>query len=215
MPKVIAYVRVSTDKQDLNNQRFEIERFCKQRAYAVDEWDQEIVSGTIKVKDRSISRVLDRLVRDDTLVVSEVSRISRRLSTILITIEDCVERGIKVVSVKESIVFDGGLNSQIISWAFGMAAQIERSLISARTKEALARKRAEGVQLGRPVGSTKPEHYKLHGKDDRIIRMLDKRVSVSAIARLLDVNRKTLTDYINRQELRRRLLLKRLEETGV
>ena len=181
----------------------------------MDEWDEEVISGTIKVKDRSIGRVLDRLQRDDTLIVSEVSRISRRLSTILVTIEDCVERGIKVVSVKEGIVFDGGLNSQIISWAFGMAAQIERSLISARTKEALARKRAEGVQLGRPPGSTKPEHFKLHGKDERILKLLDKRISIAGIARVLDVNRKTLTDYINRQDLRRRLLLKRLAETGV
>jgi DNA invertase Pin-like site-specific DNA recombinase len=206
---------VSTDKQDLENQRFEIERFCQQRGYVVDQWDQEVVSGTIKVKDRKLSEVLDQLDTGDTLIVSEVSRLSRKLSTILVTIEGLVERGVKVVSVKEGMVFDGGLNSQIIAMAFGLAAQIERSLISARTKEALARKRAEGVQLGRPVGSSKPEKLKLHGQDERILRYMDRHVPMAVIARLLDVNVKTLQSYVERQGLRRLNLLRQLEKTGV
>ena len=213
--KTVAYVRVSTDKQDLENQRFEIERFCQQRGYVVDQWDQEVVSGTIKVKDRKLSEVLDQLDTGDTLIVSEVSRLSRKLSTILVTIEGLVERGVKVVSVKEGMVFDGGLNSQIIAMAFGLAAQIERSLISARTKEALARKRAEGVQLGRPVGSSKPEKLKLHGQDERILRYMDRHVPMAVIARLLDVNVKTLQSYVERQGLRRLNLLRQLEKTGV
>jgi len=212
---VVAYVRVSTDKQELENQRFEIERFCQQRGYMVDRWEQEVISGTIKVKDRKVGALLDSLSNGDTLIVSEVSRLSRKLSTILTTIEDCIERGITVVSVKENMVFADDLNSQIIAMAFGLAAQIERSLISARTKEALARKKSEGVVLGRPVGSSKPENLKLYGKDERILRYLDKRLSHSAIARLLGVNRKTLHDYIDRQDLVRAHLLRQLEKTGV
>lgn len=212
---VVAYVRVSTDKQELDNQRFEIERFCQQRGYIVDEWDSEVVSGTAKVKERRIGRVLERLSSGDTLIVSEISRLSRRLVAVLNIIEDAIERGITIVSVKENLTVGDDLNSRVVVAAFGLAAQIERSLISARTKEALARKRADGVKLGRPVGSTKPEHYKLHGKDEKILRLMDKRVSKAAIARLLDVNRETLRRYMDRQDLHNRHLLRRLSETGV
>lgn len=215
MKRVVAYVRVSTDKQELENQRFEVERFCKQRGYEVDEWNQEVVSGTIKVKDRSIAQVLERLKAGDILIVSEISRISRRLSTILNTIEDCIERGISVVSVKENMTFDNSLNSQIIAAAFGLAAQIERSLISARTKEALARRKADGFILGRPVGSKNVENRKLWGKDARILRYMEKHLSLAAMARLLDVNVKTLRDYIALRDLGREHLLRQLEKTGV
>ena len=215
MSRVVAYARVSTDKQELENQRHEITRFCNARGLTIDHWDSDVASGTIKLKDRAIGALLESLRAGDTLVVSEVSRISRSLRTVLNVIEDAIEQKVTIMSVKENIVFGDDLNSRIIAATFGLAAQIERSLISARTKEALARKKAEGMVLGRPVGSTKPEYLKLHGKDDRILGYMDKRVPVAAQARLLDVNRKTLTDYIKRQDLHRRLLLKRLEETGV
>ncbi len=215
MSKTVAYVRVSTDKQDLDNQRFEIERFCQQRGYVVDEWDQETVSGTVKVKDRKVGALLDKLEAGDILIVSEVSRLSRSLVTVLNVLADCAERDITVVSVKENMTFGNDLNSRVIATAFGLAAEIERSFISARTKEALARKRAEGATLGRPRGSSKPERLKLHGKDDEILRYMKKRVSEAAIARMLDVNRGTLRDYIKRQDLRTRLLLERMKETGV
>jgi DNA invertase Pin-like site-specific DNA recombinase len=209
---IVAYLRVSTDRQELGNQRFEIERFCQQRGYVVDEWRDDTKSGTSAVKDRKLGALLDSLKDGDTLIVSEVSRISRSINTVLNTLQDCLARGITIISVKENMVFGDDLNSKIIAVAFGLAAEIERSLISARTKEALARKRAEGVTLGRPKGSTKPEHYKLHGKDKRILRLMEKRVSVSAIARILDVNRKTLQTYIDRQNLRQQLRWRLVEK---
>lgn len=214
MSRVVAYARVSTNKQDLANQRHEIERYCSARGFLVDAWDSEIISGTIKVKDRRIGTLLDQLERGDTLIVAEVSRISRSLRTILDTIEDAIERGITVVSVKENFIFGDDLNSRIIATAFGLAAQIERSLISARTREALARKRSEGMRLGRPPGK-RPDQRKLHGKDREIMKLMDKRVSIAAIARLLDVNRQTVSTYIEQQDLRRRLLLERLTKTDV
>lgn len=215
MARVIAYVRVSTDKQDLENQRFEIERFCERRGYTVDEWDQEIVSGTIKVRDRRIGALIDGLKEGDTLIVSEVSRISRSLRTVLTVIEDAIERGIVITSVKENMTFGNDLNSKVVAVAFGLAAEIERSMISARTREALARKKAEGVVLGRPPGTHRAEHLKLHGKDEEILKLLEKRVSMSAIARMFDVNRKTLASYIIRQNLREELRWRRFKKLGV
>jgi len=105
------------------------------------------------------------------------------------------------------MVFKDDINSKVIAFAFGLAAEIERNMISQRTKEALARKRAEGVVLGRPVGSGKPEHYKLHGRDDEVKDLLRKRVSISAIARIMGVHRQTVYNYVAKQRIRQELLL--------
>lgn len=215
MPRVIAYVRVSTNKQDLENQRHEIERYCSLRGLVVDEWDSDIASGTIKLRDRRAGALIDSLRTGDTLVVSEISRISRSLRTVLNVIEDAIENGVVIMSVKENFVFGDDLNSRIIAATFGLAAQIERSLISARTREALVRKRAEGVRLGRPPGTHRPEHRKLHGKDEEILNYMRKRVPKTAIARLLDVSISTLRRYVAEQDLDARLLLERFRKTDV
>jgi len=215
MPRVIAYVRVSTDKQELENQRFEIARYCETHSIIVDEWDQEVVSGTVKTKDRRVGPLLDRLEKGDTLIVSEISRISRSIVTVLNSIQQCIDHGVTVVSIKEGMSFTDDLHSKVVAVAFGLAAEIERSMISSRTKEALARKKAEGVVLGRPPGSYKPEHYKLHGQDEVILGYMTKHVSMSAIARLLDVNRKTLQIYVERHNLREELRWRRFKQLGV
>src|SRR4051794_39806110 len=151
--RTVAYVRVSTHKQDLENQRFEINRFAEQRGYTVDEWSEDVVSGSKDLAVRKIGPLLDSLDRGDVLIVSEVSRISRRLLDIMEVLKLCIGRGITILTVKEGYEFGDDINSQVMAFALGLAAEIERRLISARTKEALARKRAEGVKLGRPVGS--------------------------------------------------------------
>ena len=215
MTRVVAYVRVSTDKQDLKNQEFEIDQFMRSRGMEADETITEVITGTAAVRDRRIGDVLADLKDGDILVVSEVSRISRSLTSVLNTIEDASKRGITIMTVKGGHVFGDNINSKVIAFAFGLAAEIERDLISARTKEALARKKADGVVLGRPKGSHKPEHRKLYGKDEEIVRYLDKRVSLSAIARLYGVTRGTVRSYVNDRDLRAKLLLKRLKESGV
>ena len=215
MGRVIAYVRVSTDKQDLENQRHEIERYCSIRGFAVDEWDQDIASGTIKVQNRRVGNVLGALRPGDRLIVSEVSRISRSAGTLVNIIDDAVERGITIVSVKENIEFDDGLTSTVMKMGLALAAELERKMISARTKEALARKRSEGVRLGRPPGTHRPENRKLHGKDDEILRYMRKRVPKTAIARLFDVSISTLRRYVDEQELDDKILLERLKQTDV
>lgn len=207
MQRIVAYARVSTDKQDVDNQRYEIERYAMEHALVITEHVEETVSGfKTHLSARRIAEVLADLERGDTLIVSETSRISRRLLDILNTIQTCLDRGITVIAVKEKFVFQDDINSKVMAFAFGLAAEIERSLISARTKEALARKKAEGVKLGRPVGTWKAHHYKLRGKEDEITELLRKRVSISAIARIFNVNRKTMQVFIADHELHRKVV---------
>ncbi|MBW0285990.1 hypothetical protein ATN38_07980 [Rhodococcus sp. FH8] len=191
MPRVIAYVRVSTNKQDVENQLSGIRIFAERERIEITETVGETISGyKSTLTERKLSEVLEGLERGDMLVVSETSRISRRLLDVQNTIHDLLDRGIGVVAVKENIVFKDDINSKVLAFAFGLSAEIERNLISARTREALARKKAEGMILGRPIGSGKVENLKLYGKDEQILELQLKRVSKSAIARMFDVTAK-------------------------
>lgn len=195
MSRVIVYLRVSTDKQETANQKFEVENFCTKRGYLVDEWIEEVMSGTTKVKDRKIGPVIENMEKGDTLIVTEISRISRNLYHIMEILKYCLDKDIKICTVKEGFVLGDDINSKILAFAFGLAAEIERNLISQRTKEALARKRAEGVVLGRPKGS-RSKTVKLTGKEEVIQGLLDKKISRSAIGRILGVNRLTVSSFI-------------------
>lgn len=202
MPRAVAYIRVSTSHQDVDNQRFEISRYAERSGVLIDEFIGETASGyKTQLVDRKLSDVMAELERGDTLIVSETSRISRRLMDILNTIQGLLDRGINVIAVKEGIVFKDDINSKVLAFAFGLAAEIERNLISARTREALAKKKADGVQLGRPLGSADPKNLKLYGKDEEYIALRVKKVPKAAIARMFDVNIETLRRYVSRQEL--------------
>lgn len=213
MPRVVAYVRVSTSHQDYENQTYEIGQFASRKGIEVNEYVSEVITGKADVKARKIGDILKTLGDGDTLIVSEVSRISRSLTSVLSTIEDAVERGVIIMTVKGDHVFGDNINSKVMAFAFGLAAEIERDLISARTKEALAKKKADGVILGRPKGSTSPEALKLHGRDEEYIKLRMKKVSKSAIARLFDVHVETLRRYVLRQELDKELLWRLHQET--
>ena len=189
------YIRVSSDKQTVENQRFEIENFCLKNDISIDFWFEEIVSGTKDVKKREIGKLIKKMKRDDILICSEISRIGRSLFMVMSVLNECTERGIKVWTIKDNFRLGDDISSKVIAFAFSLSAEIERNLISQRTKEALARKKAQGQKLGRPIGS-KASYLKLTGKDDKIKKLLDKKVSKSAIGRLLGVHRVTVTEYI-------------------
>ncbi len=192
---VYGYIRVSTDKQTTENQRFEIENFCVQKEYRVNSWIEETISGTKRIEERKLGRLLKRMSKNDILVVTELSRLGRNLMQIMSILHFCMEKNIMVITTKEHYELGNNINSQVLAFAFGLSAQIERNLISARTKEALARKKAEGVILGRPKGR-KSIKVKLSGKEEVIQGMLDKNLSRSKIARKLKVHRATLTKFI-------------------
>lgn len=213
MPRVIAYVRVSTAHQDYENQVFEISRFAERKGITVDEYVSEVITGKADIHRRKIGDVLDSLQRGDTLIVSEVSRISRSLTAVFNAIEQAVKREVVIMTVKGDHVFGDNINSKVMAFAFGLAGEIERDLNSARTKEALAKKKADGVKLGRPVGSTSPEALVLHGKDEEYIELRLKKVSKAAIARLFDVHVETLRRYVLRQQLDKEVLWRLHQET--
>jgi len=194
---IYGYIRVSTDKQTVENQRFEIEGFSKQKNMPIGEWIEETISATKKLEDRKFGGLLNRMKTGDILIVSELSRLGRNLMQIMSILNRCMENNIQVFTIKENYELGNNINSKVLAFAFGLSAEIERNLISQRTKEALARKKAEGVILGRPRG-TRSNKVRLTGHEAEIKELLDKGISKSAIGRLLGCHRLTVDDFIKR-----------------
>ena len=196
---VYSYIRVSSDKQTIENQRFEIERFCNQQNIKIDKWIDETISGTQKLKRRELGKLLKKMKKDDILICSELSGLGRNLLMIMGILNECMNKDIKVWTIKDNYRLDSDINSKVLAFAFGLSAEIERNLISQRTKEALERKRAEGVILGRPKGS-KSAKTKFTGQEKKIQELLDKRVSYSAIGRILGVHRLTVSSFVKKHK---------------
>src|SRR5690554_2855253 len=198
---IYGYIRVSTDKQTVENQRYEINRFCLNEELVVDKWIKETISGTKAIEERQLGKLLKRMKSGDVLVCTELSRLGRNLLMIMGVLNECMNRDIQVWTIKDNYRLGNDINSKVLAFAFGLSAEIERNLISQRTKEALARKRAEGVVLGRPVGS-KSAKTKLTGQEKKIQELLDKKVSYSAIGRILGVHRLTVSSFVRNQKLK-------------
>jgi DNA invertase Pin-like site-specific DNA recombinase len=192
---IYGYIRVSSDKQTVENQRFEITNYSKAKSLPIGEWIEETISATKKLSDRKFGGLLERMLKGDILIVTELSRLGRNLMQIMSILHTCMEKDIMVFTIKENYELGNNINSKVLAFAFGLSAEIERNLISQRTKEALARKKAEGVILGRPKGS-KSKIKKLTGKEQEIKNLLDKKVSKSAIARILGVHRLTVAEFV-------------------
>ena len=192
---IYGYIRVSSDKQTIENQRFEISNFCEKNSLTIDVWVEETISGMTRVENRKLGKLLKRMKKGDILICSELSRLGRNLLMIMGVLNECMNRDIQVWTIKDNYRLGSDINSKVLAFAFGLSAEIERNLISQRTKEALARKKAEGVVLGRPKGS-KSAKTKLTGQEKRIKELLDKRVSSSAIGRILGVHRLTVSSFV-------------------
>ncbi|MDN3583862.1 master DNA invertase Mpi family serine-type recombinase [Mucilaginibacter flavus] len=189
------YIRISTDKQTTENQRFEIQNFTDKKQIFIDEWIDETISSTKKLDVRKFGALLQRMQKGDVLFVSELSRLGRNLMQIMKILHDCMEKDVMVYTVKENYELGNNINSKVLAFAFGLSAEIERNLISQRTKEALARRKAEGQILGRPKGS-KSQIRKLTGKEDDIKSLMNKKISYSAIGRILGVHRLTVSSFV-------------------
>ncbi|WP_192822795.1 master DNA invertase Mpi family serine-type recombinase [Rufibacter sp. LB8] len=194
------YIRISTDKQTTENQLFEIKKFTQKREFTIDEWIEETISSTKKLEVRKFGALLFKMKKGDVLVVSELSRLGRNLMQIMKILHDCMEKDIMVYTVKENYELGNNINSKVLAFAFGLSAEIERNLISQRTKEALARRKAEGKILGRPKGS-KSQTKKLTGKEEEIQQLLSKKISFSAIGRILGVHRLTVSSFVKEQAI--------------
>ena len=198
---IYAYIRVSTDKQTTENQRFEILKFADEKKLSINHWVEETVSSTKKLQDRQLFSLIEKLNSPDCLIITELSRLGRSLMEVMSILHQLMEKGIKVFTTKECYELGNNINSKVLAFAFSLAAEIERNMISQRTKDALSRKRSEGKILGRPKG-TFSNKTKLTGKELAIKELLSKDISVSSIARILGVDRLTLTNYIKTRNLR-------------
>ena len=194
---VYAYIRVSTEMQSYDSQEYEIIQFCKAKGITVDKWVLESVSGTTAVEKKTLGKTFRRMKQGDMLLCTEISRLGRNMLMIMSILNFCSSRGIRIRTIKDGFELSDNINSKIIAFAFALAAEIERNLISQRTKEALALKRASGIRLGRPKGHSKKKESASR-RWDEISAMIDKGIPMSQIARCVGVHRNTLRKYIER-----------------
>ena len=188
------YIRVSTEKQTVENQRFEILRFAQQQGLTVDGWIEETISGTKNYDKRKLGGLLGAVQAGDLILCAELSRLGRSLFMIMEILHLCMQRGCRVWTIKDGYRLGDDIQAKVLAFAFGLSAEIERDLISQRTREALARKKAEGVHLGRPKGALSKK-VKLTGKEDAIRVLRAEGTSWAQIARLLHVDRSTLVRF--------------------
>jgi DNA invertase Pin-like site-specific DNA recombinase len=202
---IYGYIRVSTDRQQknadkedtairqklsdelqkANNQRLEIETLCKDKNIVVGRW----------IEDAKLSALLKKMKKDDTLICSELSRLGRDPSEIMNLLSECMAKEVQVWTVKGNYRLGTDIHPKVLAFAFGLSAEIERTLLSQRVRESLARKRAEGVVLGRPKGA-KNKKKKLDSEEANIKQLLDKKLSKSAIARITGVHRLTVAKFV-------------------
>lgn len=191
------YIRVSSDKQTVENQRFEINCFCKRENLAIDGWIEETISGTKSYNKRELGKLLEKVSQGDLIICAELSRLGRNLFMIMEILNICMTKECKVWTIKDNYRLGDDIQSKVLAFAFGLSAEIERNLISQRTKEALARKKAEGIVLGRPKGKKSARNkYKLFGKEQLIAELIKNQVSKRQIAKICKVDRNTLDRYI-------------------
>jgi DNA invertase Pin-like site-specific DNA recombinase len=201
MSQTIAYIRTSTGKQDLNNQKLEILEYARKNDLKVDAFVEITISSRKTTKQRRIEEVLQTLTDSDTLIVTELSRLGRSTAEIIALINELVARSIRLIVLKQNLdINQHDMNSKIIITLFSLFAELERDLISLRTKEALAAKKLQGVKLGKPKGTI--QKSKFDTDLERIKELLKLGVSVRKIAKLLGYsNHLALNTYINKRHL--------------
>ncbi len=191
------YIRVSSDKQTVENQRFEINNFCAKQELKVDGWIEETISGTKAYNKRELGKLLKKVQAGDLIICAELSRLGRNLFMIMEILSLCMSKQCKVWTIKDGYRLGDDIQSKVLAFAFGLSAEIERNLISQRTKEALKLRRAMGVVLGRPKGrKNKPETLKCYKKRQLIEGLLAEGVSQRKIAAICKIDRNTLHRYI-------------------
>ena len=195
---IYGYIRVSSDKQTVENQRFEIKNFCSKESLSIDGWIEETISGTKSYDKRQLGKLLKRVQKNDLIICAELSRLGRNLFMIMEILNICMTKECKVWTIKDNYRLGEDIQSKVLAFAFGLSAEIERNLISQRTKEALARKKAEGVVLGRPTGSRNKKR-KLDGCAPLIAKMIENGKSKTMIAKKLHVSRNTLYYFLTQK----------------
>lgn len=193
--RVYAYIRVSTEMQTHENQKYEIRKYCRRNGIEVTDWIAESISGTVAVERRMLGKAISEMSKGDLLISTELSRLGRNMLMIMGILNICSTKGISIHTIKDNFDLNDNINSKIIAFAFALAAEIERNLISQRTKEALAARKMKGVRLGRPPGSSKKKVSFCKYIDNALI-MRKMGMSYEQIAISFGIHRNTLRKYL-------------------
>lgn len=192
---IYGYTRVSTELQNTENQKHEIQTFAENNKITINKWVNEVISSRKSLKERQLGKLLKHLKKGDILIASELSRLGRNLLEVMGILQSCLEKDCQIWTLKENYKLGADIQSKVLAFAFSLAAEIERQLISQRTKESLKRLKDEGKHLGRPHGFN---YKKLDSKKDKIQELLNKQVSKAEIARLIGCSWLTLHRYIQK-----------------
>lgn len=193
----IGYIRVSSSKQTLEHQRFEIETFARREGIKIDTWIEEKISSRKALDKRKLGELLNNLQEYDILITCEISRLGRSLLEVMKILETCLNKNCQVWTLKENYRLGNDIQSKVLAFAFGLAAEIERQLISERTKSSLANIKANGKKLGRPFNA-ETKKLKLAKNQKQIQKLLSQGISKSKIAKIFGVERATLRKYLLR-----------------
>lgn len=194
-----AYLRVSTDEQDTKNQKFGILDYCNKNNFAPIKFIEDTASGKIAWQDRMIGQIMEKAIKGDFVIVSEISRLGRSTLQVLEILEKAAKKEVSMHIAKNNMIVDGSIQSTITATVLGLAAQIERDFISARTKEALAKLKFDGFKLGRPKGQS--TQLKLDSFEDEIKGYLKKGINKRAISKLIECSPATLYLWLKRRKI--------------
>lgn len=202
IPKTVAYIRASTDKQDTDNQKLQILEFAHKRDMKLDSIIELTISSQLSEKARRITELIELLHDQDTLIVTELSRLGRNTAQVILLVNRLIEHNIRIIVIKQNLDFSKhDMHSKIMVTLFSLFSEIERDIISQRTKDALAAKRAQGIVFGKPKGTIQKSKFDAH--IERIQELLKLGLSVRKTAKLLGYNNAIgLNNYLNKRKLK-------------
>ena len=196
--RTIAYIRVSTSTQDTQKNKADILMMANDKNLGLVRFVEERASGKKSWKERKIKEIIDDLGQNDRLVVPELFLLGRSMLEIMEILSIARQKGISIYSVKGAWELDGSIQSHVMAMAFSIAAEIERDLISTRTKEALKARKAAGVKLGRPKG---PGKSKLDPHRDEIVALLKNGSTKAYVAKKYATTRPNLYNWLKKNRL--------------
>lgn len=214
--QTIGYIRVSTELQDFSSQKFGLLEYANSKGFQIDEFVEETISSRKKLEERGIYKLIcEKLNENDILLVPEITRLGRSTFEVMDILKILSERKIETHILKNNILINAGENelvTQMQVFMFGLAGQIERDFISLRTKEALAKRKAQGIKLGRKKGQRVKSKLDIHVSQIR--SLLEKGINITAIAKLIGCGRTTLSHYVETRNLKPKISQKSKKSAG-
>ena len=198
---IYGYCRCSMEKkQTCSNQHFAIKEYAKRNKLKVDKWVEENISSRKPLSKRELGVLMGKVVAGDTIIITEISRLARNLYELAGILQDAINKDVKVISIKENYAFKNDLQSKIMAYTFGLAAEIERDLISNRIKMSLDKLKKQKVKLCRPFGA-QSKCLKLSKNRKKIKDLLEKGLSQAKIAKILNVHPTTMCRFLKREDV--------------